>query len=34
MGATGRAVAAEHDLDRMLRSYTSLYEELSGDPRG
>jgi glycosyltransferase involved in cell wall biosynthesis len=32
MGAVGRAVAAEHDLDRMLRSYTVLYEELSGDP--
>jgi glycosyltransferase involved in cell wall biosynthesis len=30
MGAAGRAVAAEHDLDPMLRSYAGLYDELSG----
>jgi glycosyltransferase involved in cell wall biosynthesis len=31
MGAVGRSVTAEHDLDRMLRAYAGLYEELRGD---
>lgn len=30
MGEIGRAVAAQHDLDRMLRSYDGLYEALIG----